>query len=221
MSAAATPLHLVTHAAFLAAATQARGLPEATLPEIAFAGRSNVGKSSLLNALLARKKLVRTSRTPGCTRQLNLFEAKLKVKGEVRSLVVTDLPGYGFASRSKGEKESWGPMIEGYLLKREALAALVLLVDVRRGIEDDDRELIEFWEQTDKPLVVVATKLDKLPGSKQKPELAALSRNAGVRVVGFSAETGAGRDELWRRLLAVLPSASASGDAETHQEEDE
>ena len=219
MSGSVVTPHLVTHAAFLAAATQARGLPEATLPEIAFAGRSNVGKSSLLNALLSRKKLVRTSRTPGCTRQLNLFEAKVRVKGEDRALVVTDLPGYGFASRSKGEKESWGPMIEGYLLKREALVALVLLVDVRRGVEDDDRELVEFWEQTGKPLVLVATKLDKLPGSKQKPTLAALGRDAGVRAIGFSAESGAGRDELWRRLLSVLP--SAGGDSQPHQEEDE
>jgi GTP-binding protein len=222
MTSLPTPSPLVvTRAEFLAAATQARGLPAATLPEIAFAGRSNVGKSSLLNALVARKKLVRTSRTPGCTRQLNLFAVELKRKGEPHAMVLTDLPGYGFASRSKGEKESWGPMIEGYLLKREALAGLVLLVDVRRGIEDDDRELVEFWEQTEKPLVLVATKLDKLPGSKQKPALAALSRAAGARVVGFSAETGAGRDELWRRLLAIVPASSAGSDPQPHQDEDE
>ncbi len=202
-----TDPYLVTHAAFLAAATKAGGLPEAALPEIAFAGRSNVGKSSLLNALLSRKKLVRTSRTPGCTRQINLFEAKVRVKGESTALVCTDLPGYGFAQRSKDEKLSWGPMIEGYLLGRDALLALVLLVDVRRGIESDDAELIEFWAQTKKPLVVVATKIDKLPGSKRKPAIAAIGKDAGARVIGFSAESGAGRDELWSRIATLLAKA--------------
>lgn len=203
-----TEQFLVTHAEFLAAATKTGGLPAAALPEVAFAGRSNVGKSSLLNALLARKKLVRTSRTPGCTRQINLFEAKVRVKGEIASLVCTDLPGYGFAQRSKGEKLSWGPMIEGYLLRREALLALVLLVDVRRGIESDDAELIEFWAQTKKPLVVVATKIDKVPGSKRKPTLAKLGKDAGARVIGFSAESGDGRDELWSRLSKLLGQGS-------------
>lgn len=203
-----TDPYLVTHAAFLAAATKTGGLPEAALPEVAFAGRSNVGKSSLLNALLSRKKLVRTSRTPGCTRQINLFDAKVRVKGDTTELVVTDLPGYGFAQRSKGEKLSWGPMIEGYLLGRDALVALVLLVDVRRGVESDDAELIEFWAQTKKPLVVVATKIDKVPGSKRKPMLARISKDAGARVIGFSAESGDGRDELWSRLSKLLAKPS-------------
>lgn len=205
-----TDPYLVTHAAFLAAATKTVGLPEAALPEIAFAGRSNVGKSSLLNALLSRKKLVRTSRTPGCTRQINLFDAKVRIKGETTEVVVTDLPGYGFAQRSKDEKLSWGPMIEGYLLRRDALVALVLLVDVRRGVEPDDAELIEFWQQTNKPLVVVATKIDKIPGSKRKPTLAKISKDAGARVIGFSAETGDGRDELWSRLSKLLAQGSAN-----------
>lgn len=207
---------LVTSAEFLAAATKAGGLPAPTLPEIAFAGRSNVGKSSLLNTLLARKKLVRTSRTPGCTRQLNLFRATVRTARGAVDLVVTDLPGYGFASRSKGEKESWGPMIEGYLLGRKALAALVLLVDLRRGVEPDDEELVEFWEQTEKPLVIVATKVDKVSGSQRKPALAALGKAAGGRVIGFSSESGDGRDDLWRRLLAVLPAVqSEAAEAET------
>ena len=209
----AEPLFPVPHAAFIAAATKAVGLPPATLPEVAFAGRSNVGKSSLLNSLLARNKLVRTSRTPGCTRQINLFDAKVKTKTGITELVVTDLPGYGFAARSKGEKQSWGPMIEGYLLNREALRGLALLVDVRRGVESDDQELIEFWAQTNKPLVIVATKIDKIPGSKRKPALAKISKAAGARVIGFSAETGDGRDELWLRVIGFLPPPLASGDA--------
>ena len=192
---------LVTEAEFLAAATLTEGLPEAVLPEIAFAGRSNVGKSSLLNTMLARNKLVRTSRTPGCTRQINLFRAKVKDGPEV---VFTDLPGFGYAKRSKGEKISWGAMIEGYLLGREALRALVLLVDVRRGIEEDDGQLVEFWEQTRKPLVIVATKIDKIPASKRRLEVVALGKASNLRVVGFSAESGEGRTELWKKLLVTL-----------------
>ena len=192
---------LVTEADFLAAATLTEGLPEATLPEIAFAGRSNVGKSSLLNTMLSRNKLVRTSRTPGCTRQINLFRAKVKDGPE---LVFTDLPGYGYAKRSKGEKISWGAMIEGYLLGREALKALVLLVDVRRGIEEDDAQLVEFWEQTKKPLLIVATKLDKIPASKRRLEVVALGKKSNLRVVGFSAESGEGRTELWKKLLETV-----------------
>ncbi|CAN5799646.1 ribosome biogenesis GTP-binding protein YihA/YsxC [soil metagenome] len=217
----AEPLFPVPHAAFLAAATKAVGLPAATLPEVAFAGRSNVGKSSLLNALLSRKKLVRTSRTPGCTRQINLFDAKVKTKTGITELVVTDLPGYGFAARSKGEKESWGPMIEGYLLKRDALCGLALLVDVRRGVESDDQELVEFWAQTDKPLVVVATKLDKIPGSMRKPALAKIRKSAGAPVVGFSSESGVGRDELWMRVLGFLGDLSpAQPDAAEHHDDE-
>ena len=194
-------LPLVTEAEFLAAATLAQGLPEAVLPEIAFAGRSIVGKSSLLNTMLSRNKLVRTSRTPGCTRQINLFRAKVKDGPEV---VFTDLPGFGFAKRSKGEKVSWGPMIEGYLLGREALRALVLLVDVRRGIEEDDAQLVEFWAQTKKPLVIVATKIDKIPASKRRLEVVALGKASNLRVVGFSASSGEGRTELWKKLLVTL-----------------
>ncbi|HEX7604084.1 MAG TPA: ribosome biogenesis GTP-binding protein YihA/YsxC [Polyangiaceae bacterium] len=191
----------VTEAEFLAAATLTEGLPDAILPEIAFAGRSNVGKSSLLNTMLSRNKLVRTSRTPGCTRQINLFRAKVKDGPE---LVFTDLPGFGYAKRSKGEKISWGAMIEGYLLGREALKALVLLVDVRRGVEEDDAQLVEFWEQTKKPLLIVATKLDKIPASKRRLEVVALGKASNLRVVGFSAESGEGRTELWKKLLAAL-----------------
>ena len=192
---------LVTEAEFLAAATLREGLPEAVLPEIAFAGRSNVGKSSLLNTMLSRNKLVRTSRTPGCTRQINLFRAKVKDGPE---LVFTDLPGFGYAKRSKGEKISWGAMIEGYLLGREALRALCLLVDVRRGIEEDDAQLVEFWAQTHKPLVIVATKIDKIPASKRRLEVVALGKASNLRVVGFSAESGEGRTELWKKLLETV-----------------
>jgi GTP-binding protein len=201
----------VTVAEFEAAATSLAGLPGPTLPEIAFAGRSNVGKSSLMNALLQRKGLVRTSSTPGCTRQINLFSIST-FDGESYRLV--DLPGYGYAKLSKAEKAKWGAMIEGYLRGRPTLQAVVLLVDIRRGFEEDDGQLAEFVatcrEGSGAPplaLIVAATKLDKIPLSKRKPALVALTRSVGkkaLRPVGFSAVTGEGREALWARLRDVL-----------------
>ena len=190
---------------YLGSGTRPDHLPGAALPEIAFAGRSNVGKSSLLNALTARKGLARTSKTPGHTQKVNLFEVRFD--DGVR-LVLGDLPGYGFAHRSKEERKAWQPMIESYLLGRGSLRALVLLVDVRRGVEADDVELVEFWAQTGKPLVLVGTKIDKLPKAQHKPALAKLRAAArdltSVRAVGFSAVTGEGADALWREIRAAI-----------------
>jgi GTP-binding protein len=199
----------VVDAAFEAGASDLRGLPAATVPEVAFAGRSNVGKSSLMNALLQRSGLVRTSSTPGCTRALNVFSVALDDGTACR---MTDLPGYGYAKLSKAERAKWGAMIEGYLRGRPTLRAVVLIVDVRRGFEEDDEQLAEFvrtCRMDDAALpplrcVLVATKLDKLPLSKRKPTMTAVQRGAGVPVVGFSAVTGDGRDALWGRLREAL-----------------
>jgi GTP-binding protein len=199
----------VVGASFLAGATDVAALPAPALPEVAFAGRSNVGKSSLMNTLLARKSLVRTSSTPGCTRQINLFEAKTQ---DGLTLHFVDLPGYGYAKLSKSEKKSWGPMLERYLRGRITLRAVVVLVDVRRGLEDDDAQLVEFL-RAPRPagavrVIVVATKLDKLSLAAQKPRLAELRKATGAAVIGFSAVTGAGREELWRQLRrAAVPAA--------------
>jgi GTP-binding protein len=195
----------IMDARYVGSGTKNENLPGPALPEVAFAGRSNVGKSSLLNALTQRRGLARTSKTPGHTDKINLFEVRV----EAGTLIFADLPGYGFAARSKAEKKAWGPMIEGYLLARGALRALVLLVDVRRGVEPDDVELVEFWAQTKKPLVLVATKLDKLPKAHHKPALEKLRAAAraavpGAKIIGFSAETDQGRDELWAALLGVI-----------------
>jgi GTP-binding protein len=202
------PLNRVIDADFVAGATKATGLPAPALAEIAFAGRSNVGKSSLLNTMMQRKSLARTSGTPGCTRQINAFSIKLD---DGLALQLIDLPGYGYAKVSKKEKADWGPMLEGYLLERPTLRALVLLVDVRRGLEDDDVQLLDFLSSPqatarNKPVerIVVATKLDKLPLSQRKPVLARLQNASGVKCLGFSSVTGDGRDELWARLRASL-----------------
>lgn len=198
------PTH-VLQAEFAASAATPGQLPPPVGLEIAFAGRSNVGKSSLLNCLLSRKNLVRVSSLPGCTRQINFF----RVRTADESLSFVDLPGYGYAKRSKGERIAWANLIHGYLRERASLRAAVLLVDARRGILVDDRELIELVTQpsaAQRPppeVVLVATKLDKLKLSERKPALQSLRAAAGAPVIGFSATLGIGRSELWLKLRKV------------------
>ena len=197
----------VLDAAFVAGSTTPEGLPPPALSEVAFAGRSNVGKSSAMNALLQRRGLVRTSSTPGLTRAVNLFRARLRSGLELH---LVDLPGYGFAKRSKGEKAQWGVLLEGYLRARPTLRAVIVLVDVRRGPEEDDLELLDFCalpREGAPPLatIIAATKLDLVPKAKRKPALETIAKRAGRRVVGISAESGEGRVELWRAIeRAVL-----------------
>ncbi len=187
----------VIEAEFLITAMKVEGMPAPLFAEVAFAGRSNVGKSSLINSLAQRKKLARTSSTPGCTRGLNLF--RLTLRGGAR-IDFVDLPGYGFAQRSRSERLSWGPMIESFLKQRAGLRGVVLLVDVRRGLEDEEHELLEFLAHIKKKALIVATKIDRLPVSKRKPALQALEKSGGVKALGFSSVTGDGRDDLWKAL---------------------
>ncbi len=146
---------------------------------------------------------MRVSSTPGSTRQINLYEARA---ADGTTLHLVDLPGYGFTRRSKAERGQWASLIEGYLSTRATLAAVVLIVDVRRGLEDDDRELLEFLDATTAPsrrplqVLVLATKLDKEPRSARKTALRRLQDKASRKVLGFSSITGEGRDELWRAL---------------------
>ncbi|MET0593977.1 MAG: ribosome biogenesis GTP-binding protein YihA/YsxC [Polyangiaceae bacterium] len=198
----------IVDASFVAGVAASDQMPPPALSEIAFAGRSNVGKSSLLNTLVSRKNLVRTGSTPGTTRQLNLFHVKASDGLEV---VLVDLPGYGFAKRGKQERAQWGTLIEGYLSTRVTLRAVVLLVDLRRGPEQEEKELVEFIGSTHRkasrpevPIIIVATKADKMPLAQRKPALTRISADLGCRALGFSSETGEGRDELWRALRGHL-----------------
>ena len=201
----------IVHAEFIAGAGPGGILPAPVSVEVAFAGRSNVGKSSLINALVERKNLVRTSSTPGSTRQVNLYEARAADETVFRLI---DLPGYGFNKRSKAESKAWGELIESYLSTRVTLGALVLLADVRRGFEEDDDELVKFMEAATQvsrrppQVIFVATKIDKLPKSERYGALARLAKAHKGRWLGFSAVTGEGKEELWsairKGLLGVL-----------------
>ena len=203
MKPGSEPLRIATAEFAAAAATKAQ-IPPATHPEIAFAGRSNVGKSSLLNMLLARRSLARTSNTPGRTRQIVFFDIAI-AGADGPKLSFADLPGYGYAKVSKAESLSWKTLLESYLQKRETLRAVVLLVDVRRGLEHEEQELLEFLAlRADVAVVIAATKVDKLARNAQKPAIAKLAKEAGVKVVGTSAETKLGRDELWSRILGAV-----------------
>jgi GTP-binding protein len=195
----------VTAARFVGAAASPGGGPPAGPPEVAIAGRSNVGKSSLMNALLARRGLARTSSTPGRTRQINFFLVN-------ESFLVADLPGYGFAVGPEAERRAWGPLVETYLRERETLCGVLVVVDVRRGLEDDERELLAFCAAHGHPAAIAATKLDKLGRGAAKTAVAGLAARlpADVPAIGFSARTGAGRAELWRLLGAWLARRDAA-----------
>ena len=174
--------------------------PEPGLPEVAFAGRSNVGKSSLINRLVNRKKLARVSNTPGRTREINFFD----VNGE---FVLADLPGYGYARISKEQRSAWRPLIEGYLLGSPALKGVVQLLDARHHPSDEDLQMLDFLAHAGTPTIVVATKVDKLRPAERAGRVTALALEAGIdgdQLIPFSAETGEGRDELASAIVSLV-----------------
>ena len=188
------------NARFIAGASDPRVLPKHSQFEIAFAGRSNVGKSSLLNRLVGRRGLARVSKTPGRTQQLNFFE----IGGE---LVFVDLPGYGFARVPMEVRARWKSLVEGYLSHRRQLRGVVLIIDIRRGIQEDDRTLIEYLASLRIPIVLVATKVDKLNRSESEKALRALALQPlpGVcALVGVSSATGDGVAELRREIERLV-----------------
>lgn len=186
---------------FLVSAFRQSQYPPADKPEVAFAGRSNVGKSSLINVLLNRRKLARTSSTPGRTQAINFFS----VDGE---FYVVDLPGYGFARVPRQVKASWGSMVETYLRTRTNLKAVVVIVDIRRGLADADVHLLHSLGQFGKRAIVVLTKSDKM----SRQQCRAMLEKAGSRLaemkesepILFSAKTREGRQEILKRMEALM-----------------
>jgi GTP-binding protein len=174
--------------------------PELTLPEIAFAGRSNVGKSSLLNTLVRRKAFARVSRTPGRTREINFFNVN-------NQFILTDLPGYGYARISKERKADWKPLIEGYLKKTPVLAGVVLLLDIRRDPSEDDMAMLDFLAEAELPTIVALTKMDKLTRVGALEQAETIRRRLGLepdQTIPFSSSTGEGRDELAEAMMGLL-----------------
>ena len=191
-------------AEFMLGAARLDQLPCQGLPEIALAGRSNVGKSSLLNRLTGQKKLARISRTPGKTRELNLYKINER-------MILVDLPGYGFAKVPDRVKEAWGQLVENYLNSREVLAAVVHLVDSRHPPTKDDVQMHEWIRHYEVPALIAVTKVDKITRGKRAAALRTvrelLEPEEDTPVVFFSAETGEGSKELlgWMRESAGLP----------------
>jgi GTP-binding protein len=178
--------------------------PEPALPEVAFAGRSNVGKSSLLNRLVRRKAFARVSKTPGRTREINFFRVN-------DAFVLADLPGYGYAQISKERKQEWRPLIEGYLTRSPALRGVVQLLDVRRDPSPDDLQMLDFLAELGVPTVVAATKIDKLRATERAQRLAGLAGLLELdpeQMIPFSAVTGEGRDELAEAVASLVSQPS-------------
>jgi GTP-binding protein len=190
---------------FVLAATDARQFPVAGLPEIAFLGRSNVGKSSVINSLVG-SKVARTSSTPGRTRSINFFE--LRWPGNPRpELIFTDLPGYGYARVSREISERWSGFIEPYLRERACLALSVVLVDVNIPPQQSDMQLLDFLQAIGRQSLIVATKSDRLSGNQLQRSLQALQeQSGGIRVLPYSARSGSGRDELWKEIRLAAES---------------
>jgi GTP-binding protein len=172
------------------------GFPSDGLPEVAFAGKSNVGKSSLINTMLGRKRLARTSRQPGKTRTINFFHVEKK-------LYFVDLPGYGYARVSKSESEKWGEMVEGYLKNRSQLKRIFLLLDIRHEPGKNDLMLYEWFKHYGLPFTAIATKSDKISRNLSQKHLAVIRRALGTDEppIPFSSETSQNRDTLWSIIL--------------------
>ncbi len=196
----------ILSAEFIKSCHEAEQFPRDRLREVAFVGRSNVGKSSLINSLLNRRKLAKVSRTPGKTRMINFF--RVTTGGKFRdSFYIVDLPGYGYAAVSKSVRAQWGPMIEGYLTERSELRGVILLVD-SSGIERHDHSTVEWLTAVRHRVVVVTTKVDKLSRSERSASLAAIREDLGLpadaAVLPYSSVTHEGRDQLWRALVSLL-----------------
>lgn len=195
----------VLDARFLKTAVEPKGYPPPDRPEVAFVGRSNVGKSSMMNALTGRRKLVRVSHTPGRTRTLNFFDVDLKRNVRTFRLRLCDLPGYGFARASKEERAAWQKMVSAYIERRGALKAAVVIIDAEVGPTQDDLRTLDYLVEQPRRILVVATKIDRLGKAARKMRLKDIARQLEVpEVLPFSATEKIGITEVWQALLTEL-----------------
>jgi GTP-binding protein len=195
-------------AKFVAAAVDARHFPLPGPPEVAFLGRANVGKSSLINSLLNERKLAKTSSTPGRTKAINFFEVRRPGHPHAE-FYFADLPGYGYSKLPRELTAEWPKFIEPYLQKRETLVLCVVLVDSNISPQASDRQLLEWLKHVKRPHVVVATKADRLSGNQIAHSLKALEKELETRrLLTFSARTGAGREDLWREIRQAAETVS-------------
>jgi GTP-binding protein len=189
-------------ASFLTSAAQPSDFPPPSLPEIAVVGRSNVGKSSLINTLVGQPGLARTSRTPGRTRLVNWFAIEDR-------FYLVDLPGYGYAEVSHATREGWRPLIEGYLDGRASLAGVLLLIDIRRGVLDEELDFVPWLAEREVPVVVALTKADKLAKNKRMIEVARARQALALRKEPLAVSTlsNEGIDPLWRAVVQLASKA--------------
>ena len=194
-------MNTVSKVEFVGGYTKTGHYPPLVYPEIAFAGRSNVGKSSLINRLLGRR-IARTGSTPGRTRQLNFFAID-------DALTFVDLPGYGYAKVSKSERRNWQKMVEGYLIGSPNLRGVVIIIDIRRGLEDEEAALVTFLRHHKRPFVFVATKCDKVkPNERTQRKKALISIVGPTTLIFFSAHNGVGKDDLWKSIIDLTSDPS-------------
>jgi GTP-binding protein len=198
----------ITSVTFAGAAAQPGAYPKLPHPEIAFAGRSNVGKSSLINRLLDRQ-IARTSSTPGRTQQLNFFVVN-------NLMTFVDLPGYGYAKVSKHDRAQWQRLIEDYLIHSRNLRGIVIIIDIRRGPEAEEESLCDFLTYHQRPFLMVATKCDKLKRTQVEQQRKVLTARLNDQpLILFSAQEGTGKEELWQALFALIRPSSSPVDT-TH-----
>lgn len=197
---------IIKSAEFMVSATRPGNYPPEDLPEIAFAGRSNVGKSTLINKLVNRKNLVKTSSTPGRTQLLNFFNIN-------EQFVFVDLPGYGYARVPERVKKDWGAMIETYLTTRTTLNGVVLILDIRRNPGEEERNFISWLHENQIPTILILTKADKLSKTNQIKQTRIIEKSLSVQpeeLICFSAKTRQGLDKVWQAILYCISISNES-----------